>query len=336
MVFDMYNVELKERYIASLKAESSKTSVKYLFKKSEDLEREYEKDLYQFTLDEMQILISRFSPRKLSRQSRIASIRAYLRWATADGLDVVISKLKDINDTSEVAGEDNFAAKFVFSPQHLSTYLDSVFDDVELQTIDLTFRAFLWMSFMGVPQNMIERVSIRNVDLDEGFLVVGGEYYPLYKESVRTFYLLKNIDSFRYIHPLYDSLVYKPRIDSDVLIRGIKTAKKESPGEHVRRHQISTDVRGKIRKAIAKNPSIISLTYSNAKLSGVFYKMYLREESGIDVNFWSSAAKIVAENGEEDLKSTNAQHKINKIKLAMAKEYIVWKKAKQDYENSLR
>lgn len=336
MVFDMYNAELKERYIASLKAESSKTSVKYLFKKSEDLEREYGKDLYQFTLDEMQILISRFSPRKLSRQSRIASIRAYLRWATADGLDVVISKLKDINDTSEVAGEDNFAAKFVFSPQHLSTYLDSVFDDVELQTIDLTFRAFLWMSFMGVPQNMIERVSIRNVDLDEGFLVAGGEYYPLYKESVRTFYLLKNIDSFRYIHPLYDSLVYKPRIDSDVLIRGIKTAKKESPGEHVRRHQISTDVRGKIRKAIAKNPSIISLTYSNAKLSGVFYKMYLREESGIDVNFWSSAAKIVAENGEEDLKSTNAQHKISKIKLAMAKEYIVWKKAKQDYENSLR
>ena len=100
----MYNAELKERYIASLKSESSRTSLEYLFKRSEDLERSYGKDLYQFTLDEMQSLIARFSPRKLSRQSRIAAIRAYLKWATANGFDVVISKLKDINDTSEVAG----------------------------------------------------------------------------------------------------------------------------------------------------------------------------------------------------------------------------------------
>lgn len=329
----MFNHDIKDKYLSELSSVVTKESAKYIFEKAEDYERKFGKDLSEMSISEIAEFILSFSSRKESRQNRLSYIRSYISWAASNGMKVVVTS-SDISGLLNAKTGEGFLTKYVFSPEHLAQYLDSVFDPQDLHTADLLYRGFLWLAFMGVPLNLIEQVKTCNVSIDDEYVVADGEYYPMYKESVQTFGLLKDLPVFNLVHPLHNSTAFRERTDNGILLRKCEMSSKNKANKdsNARQHSISSDAHSKIKRAILAEKCVQNITYGTAKLSGVFYKMYMREQAGIDVNFWASAAKIVVENGCDDIGTPEAKAKIRRHKCCLNRDYEAWKEAKYMYE----
>ena len=219
-------------------------------------------------------------------------------------------------------GLDKMRRQSVASPQHLQRYLDSVFEKESEGTVDVVYRCFFWLAYMGImkEENALS-IDISDVDFEDMAIHFNGKDYPFYREAIMSIKKCATLESFRYLHPNYEPVI-RERAPGTKLLRGFK----DVPSIHAFRNTICRKERErKFCTAAMKNDKSLdlSLSFDRVWLSGRFFVMLENERSGMSVDFTYLAEEFM-EGREYDL--SHSRNLIGAKKRQVARDYL------RDYE----
>lgn len=303
----MYNEAVKRAFISDQYGESN-TAVKAerFFKRLEPYEGALAADLCTLDADTALNLLEKVVyAQAISAQYDIKIFREYLSWCTnhhvpgakLDAIDVQPRGIEKIRTTT------------VKSPLFLSKFLNDVFAPIEDMTIDNVFRCLYWLAYSGVPSKDATDIKTKDVDYDEMVIRHNLREYPIYRESLPVFRACT--DQVMFVKTYGTAKRWQERYPSDQLLRAIVS---ESTFSFLREESSR-----KVSKAVKTGKTDIKLTYDRAALSGIFYRIYEREVTEVDVDFVSIARDYVEPQYQDD------RNKVMAMARFMRKDYNLWK-----------
>lgn len=319
----MYNQPLKERFVSEFsKTESMRTSLHVMFEAIGKHEEKYGKDFCQMNVDELNHVLSEvLGYRSNSKRARIAFLHSYSQWCVNNDIPGSCLAILDVDFDS--VGLEKIRRQTVASPQHLQRYLDTVFEKEAEDTVDVVYRCFFWLAYMGLMREEDAlRVDESDVDLEDMAIRFNGREYPFYREAIPSIKKCMTLKSFRFIHPRYDP-IFKPRASGTALLRGFQD---NSMSVQVFRSRIC--MKAKEKKYLLENQKDdksldLSLSYDRVWLSGRFFTMLENERAGMSVDFTYLAEEFM-EGREYNLSSGR--------NLITAKRRWLTNDYKKDYE----
>lgn len=313
----MYNENQKREFISSYtNSHSTAAKVEQIFSWFESYEKEWNMDLSQQSAETLQPVVNKLTGLRIkSTELVLIILKEYVKWCAKSGyetskgvFDVKINTIQKIND------------QMVVSPFQLKSKLDEYFDTADKETVDITYRVFLWMAFAGMEDKDAIRVTADCVDLENLRINFEGHSYELYKQCIEDFKKACSLTDFQYIHPNYTTR--KERACGDTIMRGFS-----SPIVDLK------TIRPIINKKFdSKNIKLGSdeqknrYSYKRIYLSGIFFRAYEREQAGLPVDFSEFIAMSI-ERKEKTKKYTLSETRtLSKIARTIEREYIA------DYE----
>lgn len=273
----MYNEELKKRFIDQYtNNNSTKKLCETIFNSFESSEIEWGGDLCTKSTEELLPKINNLSGvRSRSQLMQLSILRDYVKWCILTNVDGACDGMLNINDVKM----DSLKTQTVSRPKHLQKYLDSICSPEEKCTTDNIYRCFYWLAYAGMDEEDILNVKISDVDFKRMQVNYPRKYtvVPIYAEAVHAFKNCVELDSFLYNHPNYTKSVWKPRVEGDTLIRGLRSK--------INTKSIRVEMSRRSKRNIELGNTTMQLTYSRVWLSGLFYRMYERELDGEPVDF---------------------------------------------------
>lgn len=321
-VYRMYNQELKEQFVSAYsKNESKRKSLYNIFEAVGKYEEKLSKDFCQMNEEELgHVLQELMGYRARSKNTRGSSLRAYARWCFDNQIPGATQAMESVD--FDRVGLDKMRRQSVASPQHLQRYLDSVFEKESEETVDVVYRCFFWLAYMGVmKEEDALSIDVSDVDFEDMAIHFNGKDYPFYREAVPSIKKCATLESFRYVHPNYDP-VLKERAPGTKLLRGLK----DTRSLQVFRNTICRKERERkfLPAAIKDDKSLdLSLSFDRVWLSGRFFVMLENERSGMSVDFTYLAEEFM-EGKEYNLSS--GRNLIGAKKRQVAGDYL------RDYE----
>lgn len=321
----MFNESTKQEFIRKYsESESVRARCEKVFNTISAYEESCGADVSCFSEDQIKHILSEKSG--LRHSSIFATVRIlndYLSWLERNGFSSKNSRITfDDDDIVQ-----KYRNKMAFGTEHLVRYFDAAFGNISDKSVYITYRCFLWLAFVGLDVHEAMDVRTHDVDTTSMFVRVSGRVVPLYEESIPDFVAAKTLNEFRVINPLApDKIIMMPRDDGDRLLRRVK----RSSGDNANNAQrsISIEIPRCTKRAVDKGLVTARLNYSNIKLSGIFYRMYLREIAGSPVSFLSVAE---AELVDDESSGRNLSAKRSRIIRGYERDYEVWKRAYELY-----
>ena len=282
----MYNEEQKLRYINETAAsEAVARRAKNIFRAAAPFEEEWGADLCTRTPEELKPFLDKaLGLRTRSRYSQLSMIRSYMRWCKetgADGAKEFPSWYATDDDTESVR------LLIVRSPEHLQQYMNKAFDKEDDKTQDNAYRAFLWLAYGGMTEECAYEVTCKEVFFDYMEVRRGDETAILYRQGLAAMRNCVTLQEFYYRngHYVNSDGIWRNRVPGDRILRGIRA---DQPLQNFR-----TQVSRRIRQSKNVEGSQ-SLSYSRVWLAGSFYRLYEREQAGIEPDFTAAAADSLA------------------------------------------
>lgn len=172
-VGEMFNQEFKEEFLESkLKTEeyavSTADTVRILFNKTAKLEKEYNKDIYEMTADELDEAMRSLKAKSVrSLQNYASKIRHYIDFAVGKGLarENLASRYRTKKDVQDLIDKD-FIENMIFDKEEImemAEYADNAQDGV---IIALTFDG---LSYRDKYTELVE-LTKEMVDFEEGVI----------------------------------------------------------------------------------------------------------------------------------------------------------------------
>ena len=323
----MYNEQVKEWFVSEYsKTESMRNSLHVMFEAVGKYEEEYGKDFCQMNAEELSHLLSGVvGYRSKSKRARISSLRSYAQWCVDNNIPGATLEILNIDFDS--LGLDKFRRQTVASPQHLQRYLDSIFEKETEDTVDVVYRCFFWLAYMGImKEEDALKVDVSDVDFEDMAIHFNGKDYPFYREAIPAIRKCATLTLFRFIHPHYDP-VLKARAGGTALLRGFQ----DTMSIQVFRSRIC--MKAKAKKFLQENQKDdksldLSLSYDRVWLSGRFFTMLENERSGMSVDFTYLAEEFM-EGKEYNLSSGRnlIGAKTRCLASEYRKDYDRWKQA---------
>lgn len=319
----MYNEAVKQRYLQEMQfTETSRKWYISIFNTIEPYETAWQADLCTRTAEELRPVMDDVAGIVYSTKAkRMSALRAYVRWCLKSGIPGACSGFLELQ--TETDSTEKIRSRMVQSPLQLQRFLNLIFEPEDEETIDIIYRCYLWCGFFGIEENCLMDIRISDVTMDPktktGEIRVGDDVYDICREAYRTFWLASSLKSFSYTHPLYGA-IRRDRKELDKLFigyKGVMTLKTFRNGtffaESAALKEGKTDMR----------PSYLSV-----KLSGLFYRMYVRECLGFDADFDRVASEII-EKKQHTPNATAESLRAQRLAKAnhLKKDYLNWKKA---------
>lgn len=280
----MYNQTQKDWFVSEFsKTEAMRKSLYVMFEAVGKFEEQYGKDVCQMNKEELHRVLSEVvGYRSKSKRARSSSLRSYAQWCIDHQIPGATQDILEID--FDGLGLDKLRRQTVASPQHLQRYLDCIFEKETEDTVDVIYRCYYWLAYMGV-MNEADALLIDESDVDFENMAIhfNGKDYPFYREAIPSLKRCVNLKSFRFIHPNYDPVI-KPRAGGTKLLRGFQ----DTLSIQVFRSTICMKARQKkFIPADRKDDSslALSLSYDRVWLSGRFFTMLENERSGMSVDF---------------------------------------------------
>ena len=290
----MYNAELKERFVSEFSKDESKRKVLYtMFGAIEKFEIELSKDFSQMNRQELERVLSEIVGfRSKSRYSRSSFLKAYARWCVNNHVAGSTTEIENV-DFGELS-LDKMRRQSVANPQQLQSYLDCIFEKESEETVDVVFRCYFWLAFIGIMnEEDALALDVSNVDFDDMAIHFQDKEYPLYREAIPSIKKCVALQSFRYVHPNYDSVSYNARVPGTKLLR--------TTGDDTNTKVIRVTICRKAKKrkfaveqAGNSRTTDLSLSYTRVWLSGRFYDMLEKERAGMSVDFTYLAEEFMS------------------------------------------
>lgn len=309
----MYNENLKTQFIREHTNSLSRAKLcTVIFNQTEKLEKQWGKDIYiQDDDTAINAIIQEVSGvRSRTGYVRTAIIKEYIKWCIANQLPGACDKLLHIN-TFEA---DTLKDHLVSNPAHLEKYLNEVFKPTEHQTIENIYRCYYWLAYSGLEEENIFNITNENIDLSRMVIKHYQNEYPIYREGVMAIKSCMDLTEFRYSHPNYRSDVWRERTPGDILIRGIKSEKSIKA------------MRTSLSRMSKKAGSKLKLSYYRVWLSGTFYRMYEKEQMGIQPDFTGIALKRMKNDNKFDsMKGHQESYYYHRVIADYQRDYRRWK-----------
>lgn len=321
----MYESERKEQFLSENSITGSMERIfRNAFELIAPLEEQKNADVCTWDEAELKKLLEFLSGfRSYSSDNRAKLLRRYVRWCIDKGVPGAGDAIFGI----KAAGYSKVREMTLSGPEHLQKILDTLFDPVSSVTSDNIMRGYCWLAFSGLSDQEIVDLRSSDVDLENFCVVFGGDSFPLCQQSIPCMRILREMGAFRYYHPGYDNdFIWRPRMDGEKLLRGIRAA--EPSVLHLR------SMLSKAVNASYKSGKIdVKISHYRIWISGEFYRMFLRERAGEEIDFSHLAErsfKLREEKGDPyKLDSGNnrktAAGKKREIESAYREDYQRWK-----------
>ena len=314
----MYNEEQKRAFINSY-TNSDKTTAKIIqiFSWFEPYEEEWGLDLSLQSAEKLQPVVNDLTGvRSKSTELILIILKEYVKWCGRNGYEVSRGIFEVRINTI-----DKIQNQMVVSPLHLKATLDKYFDLVEEETIDITYRIFLWMAFAGLDDKDAIRVTNDCVDLKNLRINFEGHSYEIYKECIDDFEKACTLTDFLFKHPNYTTR--RDRAEGNLVMRGIRTPTVD----------LKT-IRPIINKKFAANDKDKSsngrqksrISFKRIYLSGIFYRAYERERAGLPVDFSEFVAMSIEKKEKTKKYTVTKTRTLTTIANTIEREYLA------DYE----
>ena len=322
-----YNDKIKAEYllngIPSSNGENMIKLCRQLLTYVSKYEKMFGKDVGEFdrtTLESSVYSISKAA--KKDYDLLIVLIKQYVRWRR----DTKLPYNKEILDI-ETETERIFKTQHPQSPTHFKKIMTerTVLNDKNQQvtvglresgtnTIDVTYRAFLWMLYAGLTKEEAIEVRVPEVDLKNRRIVYNGQTFELPLESLEDFEKACNLTAFALEKSGNSETVLYKRKDGDLILRGCKSDKPT----------LDTLTPAIQKKLCPPNvPDIVKPSYTAVAKSGVFYRTYVKELLGYPPDFTEDAIRMA-----EKSKYTSEKAKQTAIKRFLKiylSEYTAWR-----------
>lgn len=316
----MYNETQKNAFIAS-HTNSDKTTalIVQIFNWFEPYENEWQCDLSQQSTEVLQPVVNELTGvRSKSTELILIILKEYVKWCGRSGYEVS----RGIFDV-RINTIDKIQSQMVASPLHLKSILDRCeFDTPNKETVDVTYRVFLWMAFAGLDDKDAIRVTTNDVDLQNLRINFEGHSYEIYKECREDFEKACCLTDFLYEHPNYS--IRRDRAEGNIIMRGFR-----SPTVDLKtlrpliNKKLTTDADG---GGETKTRQKSKLSYKRIYLSGIFYRAYERERAGIPVDFSDVVALEMQRKEKVKQYTTSKTRTLSVIANMIEREYLA------DYE----
>lgn len=295
----MYNEDIKKSFIDDYYKNCSlsrREACVYAFNAVEPVEEGCGADLCTLSGGDLEEAIKLVVGLRASSSSLGVSIcRSYVRWCIehdVDGAcdDLLKMKLKNIKLNS-------MRTRMVFSPADLQEYLDALFEKESEYTVDTIFRCYYWLAYAGMDEEDVFRIERGNVDIENMAVVYNGEEYPIYREGLMAVMNSATRLAFRYKNSAYTpgkQITLRDRLPGEKLVRGIR-----GDGSPI---SFRVNIAKKSRIAEKEGKTDRRLSYKRIWLSGLFYRIYRGEQSGIPADFTEVAERLIeksVENGAD-------------------------------------
>ena len=323
----MYNAEMKERFIEQ--GNFSQT-MEGLFRNVFDLVAPYEEekcsDICTWDIQECKRVLEVLAGfRSYSSENRANLIRRYVKWCIEQGVPGASDAIFHV----KASGDTKIREMTLSGPAHLESILNAVFSPVSDVTSDNILRAYCWLAFCGMDDNGIVALRTKEVDLSSLVITSNGEKYQIVDEAVPCFRILKEMSAFRYYHPGYDDgFIWRPRVDGDKFLRGIRTAEQSVV-------QLRSMLSKTINAAVKDKKIDVKISHYRIWISGEFYRAFQKELRGESIDFYhlaERAVRIREEKGEPykleaDSRKRTIDAKKREIETGFQNDYIRWKRA---------
>lgn len=311
----MYNGELKERFIASYTEKISVgTFCRRLFEFTKPYEEKWGADLCTRGSKDIEMIVEESSgTSSQSLSDNLRTIKQYIRWCVSQGIPNACEEALEIKSVTS----NKIKTTTVTNPAHFQRYLNIIFDDEDMDTMDIVFRTYYWLAYAGMRLDDIFKVKKSDISLEDMTVKYGDMCRPIYRESLKTIRKCIALDSVNVFRPNKVDPVVIERVDSDLLLRGTRgVLSKKTTLESISRKQ---------RAAIDSGKTNMRVGFFGAWISGLFFRIYMDELSGIPADFSKFVEMIdaVKENGSEKRKPVN-QVLRNRI-IMYQEDYLTWK-----------
>lgn len=282
----MYNEELKTKFIREYTTSLTRAEAcVQAFNAIEPFEVKWGCDMCTRSADELSPVIEKLvGYRVRSKWMRIIIFQGYVKWCLANGVTGACDGMLKV----ENVGLSKVRTQMVKGPSDLQEYLNIVCDPESEQTTDNIYRCFYWMAYSGMDKEDIMAAKCSDVDLENMVIRCGLDEYEIYPEAKEAFKYASTLTEFVYKHPNYppNKIVKRNRAAGTTLIRGIRsvTTLAALKVELSRRSKFFVEEVKKTDK---------HLSYNRVRLSGVFYRMRMREFRGLPVDFSGEASRFM-------------------------------------------
>lgn len=317
-----YNDEIKQKFLESVSSREVRfKTASALFSALTPYETKLNKDVCAFDKQELDNALGMAFPvRTKSMRAYIGILRDYSKWCIYRNVDGAGEVVYDI-DPDDI-GLTKIRQQMISNPKHLQRYLNCIFQPESFRTVQNTYRARFWLAFAGIEEEEAILVRASEVRFDLMTIEHDGKSYPIYREALKCLHNCVELNSFAYIHPLYDKQIERPRSSGDALLRGTG-----SNGTNMKTMQTNISREIRMHDWSKESPDInIKLSYDKTKLSGIFYRTYEAERAGIDVDFYAVVDEDMA--GKQYTYKTATHTSIrNQLERNYESDYSRWKKA---------
>lgn len=310
----MYNAELKGRFLNEMTAsEDSRKSAELMFDSFGRVESRYNLDLYEMDQNQLEEALNETNAvRQASAVNRKEMMKKYLAWCAAQG---ICGENKYI-DNIEADLSGNIRRYLVANPAHMQMILNQSFYPEDDDTIENTYRVYLWMAYSGMADADIFKLTADNINLSEMTVYLRNREYPIYRESIKAVKKCITLTAFERKNLNYKKKCLQPRAGGKTLLRGVLN--KELNEEFFKQR-----INRRIRMSAEQHQVDIKLSYSRAWKSGIFYRMYEMETAGARVDFGPAADAFMVQQ-EYKSKRIDAVRR-NYVRL-YEQDYNAWKK----------
>lgn len=283
-------------------------SIANLFRTCSKIEELEQMDLCELSHDGFADAVeSMYSEAKYSNKSytRLCMVGAYLRWCKKSDFNVN----DDLFDYLE-AERQKFKVGLIESPAHLLEMLDNVFCKAGSAEIDSIYRAFIWLTYMGLYEDEIYKLTARDFDFANRHVKTEYASYAIYAEAIMDLMMACHLTEFRYVNPTYNNPTTRKRASGDLIMRGF-------------RGLIQV---GSVRIKISHlSDGGFRVRLEELRMCGYCYAMYVRESAGLPTGMEAILEKILLHKHNDDDDPVRLRKNAQSSKETLRRFYVMWK-----------
>lgn len=224
----LYNGEFKEKYLnEKFENEDSKTTTRYIFRKSELIEDILGKDLYDFNIIEISKVLQNANPHSISvAKSYARAISSYISWC----IDPIGIREDNIHPMKGI--KMSWAEQFVDKTKKIHFSKQEMENLVEKKVVNAQDQAFIWMIFEGVQGEKFS--ELRNLKYD--MINWNKNQLRLINEDHSERVINVSDQCMRYITNAFKEKKYKTPsekerqlVESDFVLRNVFSPRSKSP-----------------------------------------------------------------------------------------------------------
>ncbi len=304
----MYNEDLKQKFIAAYtKKDSTKAACLTLFNALEKYERNLNADICTINQKILEPIVNEIvSFRSKYKITRLSILKNYANYCISMKIPGACDGLLKV----DTHGLDKVKTHLVSNPMMLQNYLNCLYEPETEETTNNIYRCFYWLAYAGIEEKDILNIRCTDIDFENRMIRYNGLNYPIYKEAVPAFKNCVCLTQFKYINPRHANDKYLNRVPGNQLLRGVKGM------QDIKTMRVSLSRVSK--KRIDEGKTNLKLSYQRVWLSGLFYRKYEREISGIPVSFMEDAVHFV---GNKTYKLDSCRKSISNKTCEIAQNY---------------